>query len=316
MKGPGLAQEAAQTVIGALDIDVRLERAMREVRQHGRHALRELRAQQHRRDEAVSREVARHLEQQRRLQDEHHRLRGVAEDLARWLLPPGAGVPGRRPVPGSGGSGPPPAPTSPPPTRVPCPLPPPHGSGCYSVVLRKADGLGLGLEVSLERTGRGLCVERIEIGGVVEAWNRRCSGEQVSEREVRPGDIIVRVNEAEEAEAMLREFEARWLLRLTLARGEAVLPTMPLQESTVASSSANAVLRPDAPEFLPDRINNPLRPRQLPVIPEDVEPCVPSETDKDGTACSAKAPVPPLVRPDVHRARTTECDKENQSREA
>mmetsp|Transcript_70455 Transcript_70455/g.210070 ORF Transcript_70455/g.210070 Transcript_70455/m.210070 type:complete len:180 (+) Transcript_70455:1-540(+) len=149
-----------------------------------------------------------------------------------------------------------------------------------------ADGLGLGLEVSLQEAGRGLLVERLEPGGVAEAWNRRCAAEADAERAIRPGDTILSVNESQGAEAMLREFETRWLMRLTLARGApptaAVVEAPGLQGPPAASPGA--VLRPDAPEFLPERM--PLQSRQLPVIPEDADPSA-SEAEAECVPVSA-----------------------------
>lgn len=159
------------------------------------------------------------------------------------------------------------------------------GFASYNISLRKADGVGLGLEVTRQEDPPGLRVESIDPAGVVEAWNRRCIGDFPPERIVRPHDVIVAVNGHGTSDEMLKEFETQWVLRLTLVRGSH-LQADHLQVSTAGVAApptcGNAFLRPDAPEFQPvgegssatiaeEKKPRVLQPRQpsLPAIPED-----------------------------------------------
>jgi len=315
MNRPGLKQEVVHSVVSSIDIDSKLQKAAQDIQQKGRTVLKELQAQQRDRDELLSQEVAEHLEHQRRLRDEHLRLRGVTADLVRWLMPLTTGAAGMAAA-STGAVGAPPRVAAGPDPAMPAFIhqdrtQPPTGAAAgatYSVILRKADGLGLGLEVSLQDNGCGLFVEGLEPGGVAEAWNRRCAAEADMMRAICPGDTIVRVNEAQGADAMLREFEARWLLRLTLVRGQPAVPSTS-QEPVVACS--NAVLRPDAPEFLPDRL--PLQARQLPVIPEDGDHS--SSASEKEAECRTSGAKASATRTKVHHRHTGTAyvDKENMS---
>merc|ERR1719223_761701 len=154
--------------------------------------------------------VEEHLDRQQKLRDEHEKLKDATEDLVRWLLPwtPGINCPTTEQRDGV-------LPTT-------FPFAQPYlafagnvcGAASYSISLRKADGLGLGLEVTRLEDPPGLRVESIDPAGVVEAWNRRCAGDFSPERIVRPHDVIIAVNGHGMPDVMLKEFETQWAEQL------------------------------------------------------------------------------------------------------
>ena len=88
--------------------------------------------------------------------------------------------------------------------------------GSYHITLRRAHGTPLGLEFS--DAGGCLAVEEVHPHGAAGAWNRQC--ERPSER-IQRGDWIIRINEEDDVEEMLKECTARHLLKLTMVRGSA-----------------------------------------------------------------------------------------------
>lgn len=88
-----------------------------------------------------------------------------------------------------------------------------------SITLRRADDVSLGLDLEGETGGSFLCVRGLRPGGAVESWNRLNQG---SDRDIRPGDRIIRINEAEEVDAMLDNCRQKLLLRLLVQRGSYV----------------------------------------------------------------------------------------------
>mmetsp|Transcript_59868 Transcript_59868/g.142999 ORF Transcript_59868/g.142999 Transcript_59868/m.142999 type:complete len:284 (-) Transcript_59868:176-1027(-) len=107
---------------------------------------------------------------------------------------------------GSGESG------SPASTQAETPSETPGASEVFTLTLRRADTVPVGLHVTGED---GLLVERVLPGGAVEAWNRQCPGV----REIRVGDRIVSINGQDDAEAMRTECLSKYLLRMTVQRG-------------------------------------------------------------------------------------------------
>lgn len=83
----------------------------------------------------------------------------------------------------------------------------------FSFTVRKGDTAELGLVVAEHK--RGLRVLSITPGGVVEAWNKQCTGSRVC-RVVRAGHMVVEVNGITGSSPMLLELMSRTLLRLTL----------------------------------------------------------------------------------------------------
>lgn len=114
---------------------------------------------------------------------------------------------------------------------------PPPGPKTFSFTLRKADGTGLGLNVSHQADDTELRVEGIRPEGAVEAWNRQCVGSTASEKAVLAGDRIISVNGVvNDPVKMLEECRDKQLLKLTVVRGEAAPKT---------------ALRAEASEFVP-----------------------------------------------------------------
>jgi hypothetical protein len=171
----------------------------------------------------------------------------VADDLNAALSDsaPGPGLPGFPiGVPSCGGTG------------SECqssPLSPTTPSGqleaTFSLTLRRADNVPLGLEVVGEPEADFLLVEAIRPGGAVEAWNRQCHGDS---REIRAGDRILMINGAKEADAMRKECLERHLLRMSVARGPEQRCTNAVVGSA-ASTPAHGGLRADADEFVPQQ---------------------------------------------------------------
>eukprot|EP00747_Dinoflagellata_sp_TGD_P199503 gnl/TRDRNA2_/TRDRNA2_72753_c0_seq1.p1 gnl/TRDRNA2_/TRDRNA2_72753_c0~~gnl/TRDRNA2_/TRDRNA2_72753_c0_seq1.p1 ORF type:complete len:474 (-),score=81.33 gnl/TRDRNA2_/TRDRNA2_72753_c0_seq1:159-1580(-) len=116
------------------------------------------------------------------------------------------------------------------PGQMPMPAP------AFTLTLRRADNVPLGLDVRGDAGDKCLTVAQVKPGGAVEAWNKQCQGDA---REVRVGDRIIMVNEKEEAQAMREECRNKHLLKMTVLRGS----------SDVSSSSTT--LRAEADEFVP-----------------------------------------------------------------
>lgn len=103
------------------------------------------------------------------------------------------------------------------------PPPPESTSSGFVFSIRKVDGGELGLDVV--EAGEALRVEAILHGGAVEAWNRQLvAGREASagdvERLVRPGDLILKVNNISgNPLLMMNECRDQKLLKLSMARG-------------------------------------------------------------------------------------------------
>jgi hypothetical protein len=117
----------------------------------------------------------------------------------------------------------------------------------FSLTLRRADNVPLGLEVAGDSGSDYLVVEAVRIGGAVEAWNRQCHGDA---REIRRGDRIVTINDAKDADAMREECKRKHLLKMSVVRG-------PIEQRDSSRSAASATataqggLRAEAHEFVP-----------------------------------------------------------------
>jgi len=94
------------------------------------------------------------------------------------------------------------------------------GAVFYGFTLRRADGVGLGMDVARSDGNRTLLVTSVLAGGAVEAWNRQVVGSQNAGKAVVPGDKIVRVNSCQGCcEGMLAECRDKLLVKLLLVRG-------------------------------------------------------------------------------------------------
>merc|ERR1740121_3385323 len=88
----------------------------------------------------------------------------------------------------------------------------------FTLTLRRADNVPLGLDVRGDVGAPFLIVEAVRAGGAIEAWNRQCAGDT---REIRAGDRIVGINGAEDADSMREQCLSRHLLKMTVIRGRA-----------------------------------------------------------------------------------------------
>lgn len=114
----------------------------------------------------------------------------------------------------------------------------------FSLTLRRADNVPLGLEVAGDSGSDHLSVEAIRLGGAVEAWNRQCHGDS---REIRRGDRIIQINEAKDADSMREQCKQKHLLKMTVERATDGTATSVV--ATAASSLGG--LRAEADEFVP-----------------------------------------------------------------
>jgi len=153
------------------------------------------------------------------------------------------------------------------------------GAGTFSITLRKADEVSLGLSVNPdENEEKTLIVEGVLPGGAVESWNRQCFGDATGERVVVAGDRIVRVNGIDgDVKKMLEECTKSRLVKLVIARGTASAQTRfnatiggsGQSEATQASEPAAraSTLRTKAPEFVPSGTDAPLQQTQILAAP-------------------------------------------------
>lgn len=131
---------------------------------------------------------------------------------------------------------------------------PPAQVPTFSLTLRRADNVPLGLDIVGEPETNSLRVEDIRLGGAVEAWNRQCHGDA---REIRRGDHIIQINSAKEADAMQEECLKKHLLKMSVIRGPIPGAATPTAISSAAAAAAAAAangsngLRADASEFVP-----------------------------------------------------------------
>ena len=114
-----------------------------------------------------------------------------------------------------------------------------HGPGClFELTLRRADGTPLGLQC--KGHNGVLFIKHVWPHGAVEALNRLCAG---TDKEVRPGDLIVKVNDmCCNTASMVEECRKERLVRLTLVRGP-----------QLSARASRCSLHADAPEFVPGK---------------------------------------------------------------
>lgn len=122
----------------------------------------------------------------------------------------------------------------------------------FTLALRKADNVVLGLDVSGSECDNCLTVQAVRPNGAVDAWNRQCAGEL---REIRPGDRIVQINSAADAVSMRAECLKETFLRMKIERDVSCMSTSG-SSSREDSSPPPGLTRPsglraDAHEFVP-----------------------------------------------------------------
>mmetsp|Transcript_843 Transcript_843/g.1757 ORF Transcript_843/g.1757 Transcript_843/m.1757 type:complete len:431 (+) Transcript_843:69-1361(+) len=129
-----------------------------------------------------------------------------------------------------------------------------HGSQPFTLTLRRAEQVPLGLEIRGDTGASFLTVNKVMPGGAVEAWNRQCTGDA---REIKAGDHIININGAEEADLMCAECVSKHLLKMTVLRGpheSAPCESLDASVAPVAVSTGFGLcgsLRADADEFVP-----------------------------------------------------------------
>lgn len=283
-----LAMDIAQAVVEKLDIDRKLDEKMKELMFRGDRIFRDIQLKQEQSTEALCRSVGMCLESQRSFHEEHQRLLAAVKDLATMVIPftplggqaleaqarassiaeetealrkqmedqrlsaacaAAAAISSQQAML---------APLQQVAQSAAAVQP---GAGTFSVTLRKADDVSLGLSVNAdESSDKTLIVENVLPGGAVESWNRQCFGDATGERVVVAGDRIVRVNGIEaDVKKMLEECTSSRLVKLVIARGPAGAHTR--ANATIGGSGQSgcetqaelpvSTLRKKAPEFVP-----------------------------------------------------------------
>jgi len=130
------------------------------------------------------------------------------------------------------------------------------GAVCYGFTLRRADGVGLGMDVVRSSGNRTLLVTSVLAGGAVEAWNRQVVGSPNAGKAVVPGDKIVRVNSCHGCcNAMLAECRDKLLVKLLLVRGDLDCEQlMAMQQDGVAALPMKAVPQSTGSGVSPDEL--------------------------------------------------------------
>lgn len=94
----------------------------------------------------------------------------------------------------------------------------------FGFTIRVAGGTQLGLSTSVPldpvsgKPALYLRIDSVLPGGAVEAWNRQCGSSGAPEKVLLVGDKIIRVNNTEDTELMMAEFENCRLLRMLIVR--------------------------------------------------------------------------------------------------
>lgn len=123
-----------------------------------------------------------------------------------------------------------------------------HAAPSFTLTLRRADNVPLGLDVRGESGESFLIVDTVRPGGAVEAWNRQCAGDS---REIRQGDRIIMINSAEDADAMREECLTKHLLKMTVLRGvPSVAP--PISPTLAAAAAVAAAVAAAPPSPFPE----------------------------------------------------------------
>lgn len=96
----------------------------------------------------------------------------------------------------------------------------------FNITLRRADDVGLGLEVSTARGADHLTVVSAHPGGAMAAWNKACAG---GARQVFAQDRIVDINGAQSSEEMLAQVRDKLLLKMQVQRGGTISQNAPAE---------------------------------------------------------------------------------------
>lgn len=239
--------EIAEAVVERLDVDRKIDERVRDLWQRGDRIARDVQARQEHSTEALLKLVELCLENQRSLQAESQRVAAAVVELGARVVPLAPCVVPARPC----GSQAVEAHARAAPAmmeemerlklemdehrlalaaacaesatlvstaaQVSAPPAPAPEASVFSITLRKADDVNLGLSVTADEENRTLVVQDVSAGGAVETWNRQCVDD---ERVVAAGDRIVRVNGIEQdAARMLEACATQRLVKLSVSRG-------------------------------------------------------------------------------------------------
>lgn len=224
-----LATEIAQAVVAEMDIDRKIDERAQELMLRGDRIFRDIKTKQEQSCDMLNRAVAQCVKSQSSLRDEHAELLKIVRELAMSCAPfvgnsrdniwdsryhaSISALPGSIKTTG-------------------------RYRHRFSITLRKADDVSLGLCIQADQAGKVLVVQNVVPGGAVESWNRQCFNEScLVDHIVVPGDHLIIVNGVEgDAQQMLKQCTQKRLVKLAVGRG-LVQPEEPLQQPQVASSS-------------------------------------------------------------------------------
>jgi len=132
----------------------------------------------------------------------------------------------------------------------------------FGFTIRVAGGTDLGLSTSVPLdavSGKPvlyLRIDRVLPGGAVEAWNRQCGSSGAPEKVLLAGDKIIRVNNTEDARAMLAEFKTCRLLRMLIVRTPSIVSAAsePMQQNSASPQGVGLESRlPSTTKVIPSR---------------------------------------------------------------
>lgn len=89
----------------------------------------------------------------------------------------------------------------------------------FTVTICRTEGVDLGVDVSAVDGGRSLLVEGLDPDGAIAAWNTQQGDGLPSDRSVRTGDRIVRINDIiNDADKMIEECTNNFVLQIGVQR--------------------------------------------------------------------------------------------------
>lgn len=125
------------------------------------------------------------------------------------------------------------------------------GSFLFCFTLRRAEGIELGLDVTVDESNQELVVRKVVAGGAAEAWNRQCFAGPFSSKAVVPTDRIVGINGRSDCVGMLEECRQNQLLKLFVVRGDLLHADIPLGWCSAPCSQPIQLVPYPVPIFLP-----------------------------------------------------------------
>jgi len=243
-----LVQELASAVLENLNVEAKTQAQAAEVQKGGNIVMQEYKLQLNDLNQRVVDAMDRCVHTQTSFREENMRLLGALQSLMVTLAPyscAAMGLWGDMPSPSD--------------VMWPFVAAAPEA---FTITLRKADGVSLGLTISTDNGAneKTILIEEILPNGAMAAWNRQCSAEGCSSglsgpaRAVVKGDRIVSINGvSDDVPAMLKEVNSCRLLKMTISRGGASSGCPPQASSPLPQQHAGAIarsMRVAAPEFV------------------------------------------------------------------